>query len=489
MGKQDSLYLLVKSLGTGEKALVRQMDKGKSGYLSLFDLIARARTYDERKIKKKLQQQGHDLNFSYAKNYLGKHILKCLRETREAPGSQLSRQVQEIVILRERKIFAMADKMLQKARDKAWNEERFEEFLQLTAFEIEKILRDGERVDENIEAITEINAQRREVRKKMSNLGELEDLFYAYQPISKRKRSARNKIDMDVIARFRKDPLLMNDAVALSARARRVYLKCLTHIHAYAGELEASRDRRLETLAHFEGHDFLLKDYPVEYLNELVALGSLQLHFKEYEDCKQVMARMRSFQDEQGLHGSELFDKYFRLLLAYAIESGDRETLDAHLDDIEKGLELYADSLPWTSLSMLYFFLARLHFESGEYSRCRRWLDLILNRTNRGIREDITSISRILNIFTHLEEDDMELVEAQSKATKKYLLRREQLHKFERRILTFLERHSFHASSKAAEGAMTELKADLEGIFQDPLEAPVLRYFDILAWLDAKLKS
>lgn len=489
MGKQDPLYLLVKSLGTGEKALVRQMDKGKAGYLALFDLIARSRNYDERKTKKKLQQQGHDLNFSYAKNYLSKHILKTLRESREAPAAQSSRQIQEIEILRERKIFAMADKMLPKAMEKARTEERFQEFLQLSTFEVERILRDGEKVDENLLAIDALNAQRSEARKKWQNLGELEDLYYAYQPISKRKRSARNKIDMAVIDRFRSHALLKGDGEVLSARAKRVYLKCQTHISAYAGELETSRELRLATLAHFDEHPFLLKDHPVEYLNELVALGSLHLHFGNYDECKSVMDRMRTFQSEKGLHGSELFDKYYRLLLAYAIESGDREAVDSQLSDIVEGLALYVDSLPWTSLSMLYFFLARLHFESGAYSACRQWLDHILNRTNRGIREDITSIARILNIFTHFEEGDFELVESQSKATKKYLERRSALHQFESRILKFLGRHSFHTTSKESRNALVVLRQDLEQVFQDPLEAPVLHYFDILGWLDGKLAS
>ena len=60
MGKQDPLFLLIKSLGAGEKAAVRNTDKGQSAYIALFDLIARQREYDERKVRKKLQQQGID---------------------------------------------------------------------------------------------------------------------------------------------------------------------------------------------------------------------------------------------------------------------------------------------------------------------------------------------------------------------------------------------------------------------------------------------
>ena len=51
--------------------------------------------------------------------------------------------------------------------------------LLMAAIEVERILRDGEKVDENLEAIEAINGQRAEVRRKWQNLGELEDLFYA----------------------------------------------------------------------------------------------------------------------------------------------------------------------------------------------------------------------------------------------------------------------------------------------------------------------
>ena len=489
MGKQDALYLLIKSLGTGDKALVRQLDKGKAGYLALFDLIARGRGYDERKVKRKLQQQGHDLNFAYAKNYLAKHILKTLREARDLPGSQVQKQIQEIEILRERKIFAMADKLLGKTLQKSWEEERFEAFLQVSGYEIERILREGERVAENIAEIDALNAQRRRARAALSELGELEDLFFTYQPISKRKRSARNEIDMEVIGRFRAHPLLQPGQSQLSARARRLYLKSLTHIHAYAGELEASLARRREVIAHFEAHPFLLQDHPVDYLNELLALGSLQLHFEEHAACRATMAQMKAFQEAHSLHGSEMFDKYYRLLLAYAIESGDHAAVQSQLPDIEEGLALHADSLAWTSLSMLYFFLARLHFEVGDFSAARRWTGLILGHTTRGIREDITSIARILEIFTHFEEGDFDLVEAQSRATRKYLARREQLHLFEARILKFLERHSFHSGAPGENEALRELHGDLGAIFENPLERPVLSYFDILAWLEGKLEG
>ncbi len=489
MGKQEALYLLIKSLQPGEKSLVRQANKGDSGYMALFDAMSRQREYNEGKIKKRLAQQGVKINFSFAKNYLTKHILSVLRESHSTPATTLDRLLLDIDILLERKIYSHADPLISKALERAWNEERFDEYLQISGYAIQRILRTGEKIDDNIAEINALNARRAEARRHLLQLGELEDLFFTYQPISKRKRNARNTIDLNLIRQFSEHPLLQPEARPTSVRGQRMYLRCLTHIQAFMGDFEGSRQRREEFLHLFREHDFLLGDHPVEYLNELVALGSLQLFFGENEACLATLATIREFQSERQLHGSELFDKYYRLLLGYAMGTGDHVQVVAEIDTIKEGLKLYSDSLPWTTLSMIYFLLARIFFDQENFSDSRHWLDQILGHTTRGIREDITSLARILTIFTHLEEGDFELVEAQSRATRKYLRRRDQLHRFESRILSYLEHNSFHVTNAEEKSTLETLRSELSEIFEDPQEAPVLRYFDMLGWLERRINS
>lgn len=489
MGKQEALYLLVKSLSTGEKSLVRQMDKGKSGYLVLFDLIARQRQYDERKLKKKLQEQSIDINFAYAKNYLGRHILRCLREGRDGADLQVSRQVEEIEILMDRKVYGMVDRMLGKAIEKSVSDERFQDFLKLSALQINRILSQEEDTDKSIAAIGELTARRAEVRAQLKNLGDFEDLFFAYQPISKRKRSARNQVDLAMVDEFRNHALLQEVSNAESIRAKRLFYKCRTHILAYAGELSAVTPELEAAVELFRTHEFLLDDHPVDFLNDLARLGGLKLQMGKPDVCRSLLDEIREFQESRSIHGSELFDKYFRLLLVYVLETKSYGLLNQQIEEVKEGLQLYVNSLPWTSLSMLYFFMARIQFEQKDFSQARTWLDLILDRTNRGVREDITSLARILKIFTFYEEGDVDLVESQSRSTRKYLSRREQLHGFERRILLFLEKNSFQTSTNAELDALASLRTDLDVIFEDPCEAPVLRYFDIIGWLDARIQG
>ena len=136
---------------------------------------------------------------------------------------------------------------------------------------------------------------------------------------------------------------------------------------------------------------------------------------------------------------------------------------------------------------MLLLWLARLHFEQAQFKEAKVWINRILDHPDRGQREDIQSLARIMLIFIYFETGESELTESQSKATRKFLERRESLYQFERCILRFLEHHSFADKDKQLGVAFRQLRADLETIFKEPLEANFLAYFDIMAWLDVKI--
>lgn len=489
MGKQDALFLLIKSLSAGEKAAIRNTDNGQAGYMAMFDLIARQRQWDERKLRKKLQQQNIEINFSYAKNYLARHILKTLREYQNASGPGLHTQVQEIEILMDRKVYDLASKMLNKARGRAWAEERWELFIRLTKVEMTLLAMDKGNPDKAIEKIRSINAERTEARQRLNNLGEFQDLYFLYRPILMRKQRARNEWDLELINEFRDHPLMASEAQAQTERARRVYYRCQILIHAFAGEIEAAFELLGKSLDQYRNASFLLGDHAVDFINDLLRHGVLLTHFGRYAEVDSTLQEIRACQQKHAIHGSEIFDKYYRLLLGYAIATKDYEKVNVELDDIRAGLKSHQESLPWATRCNMLFLLGRVAFEQKDFRTASDWLNAILAETNRGIREDLISLSRILLIFIYYERGEFELVESSSRATRKYLRRREQLFRFEARILSFLENNSFHATSQAEIAALRALRADLQDIFQDRLEANICDFFDILAWLDEKIAA
>lgn len=464
---------------------MRQIDQKESGYLALFDLIARHQEYDERKLKKKLSSLGHDFNFAYAKNYLTKHILRVLREARAA--NSVDRLLTEIQILMDRKVFGLAEKMLVKAKETAWKEERWTLYLELSSVEIALMLQRGGDMDGGIREIQAINQQRTEARRKLMVLGEYEDLYALYRPVVKRKQVARNDWDLGLIRELRDHPLLSDTSNADSARAYHVYLQCMVMVHLYLGEYEQAMEKIALRLSHADDHSFLIEDTPADYLNDQLRLGGMLLHFRRFDAVSNVLDRIRQFQASSGLHGVEMFDKYYRLLIGLAIEAGDANMVLPAYEQILSGLETYRDSMPLASRMTFMSLLARLQFEQGNLTEARLLLEGILAEAESGVREDILCMSRIMLVCIYVDKGDSDLAESASKAVRKFLHRREQLFAFERRILKFLERTGDVLGSTRELNALEELKQDLDGIFQDPREASVLSLFDVQAWLRAKI--
>jgi hypothetical protein len=489
MAKADALFLLIKSLTTSEKALVRQGDKAQPGYLALFDFMNKQVTYEERKAKKKLLQLGHDINFAYAKNYLTRHILRVLREYEDAGQLAVTRQVLEIELLMRRRVYELAEKMLLKARERAWAEERWHDFLQLSNTEMALLMEAVGDLDQNLAHIDRLNAERAEARAMLLNLGAFEDLYHRYRPVLKRKQNARNEWDISLVEQFAKHSLLSASTQAQSIRARRVFYMCQSMIHAYIGNYDAAHDALRDSIGLYEAHSFLRDDHPDGYLNDLWRLGGHHLYAGKHAEVEQTLVLLKQARERHGLHSADIFEKYTRLLLSYALTTRNYAMVEAELAQINEGLAVFADSIAWSSQSVLQLLLGRLHLELGRHREAKGYLNQILDHPARNQREDMTSLARIMLIFIYWEQGDADLAESSSRATRKYLQRRDALYQFERRILRFLEQHSFHDSGPELLKALQQLHKDLLGIFADPLEANILAFFDIMAWLDVRIKG
>ena len=486
MAQPEALFLLIKSLNSGEKALVRSAEKGTSGYLALFDYLSRQKEYDERKAKKKLTALGFDINFAYAKHYLTKHILRVIRENETSGANGGNQLVHEIDILIRRRVFDLAEKLLEKARQKTLGEERFHDFLQLSGLQMTLLLRNGAGKDETIQQINALNAERRTAREALNKLGEFEDLYYSYRPIVKHKQSARNEWDLAAIKAFGAHPLLQNSANLGAARLQRMYYLCKSMIDVFSGAYQEATADLDASVTLYRSVGFLRDDHPDGFLNDLWRLGGMKLHFGEFATVEAILKEIKEFSELKGIHESDIFEKYQRLLLGYALQTRNYTLVNAELPSIKAGLDLHGDSIPWTSQAMLLLWLARLHFEQQQYKEAKIWLNRILDHPHRGQREDIHSLARIMLIFVYFETGEADLTESQTKATRKFLQRRDALYQFERCILRFLEKHSFDRKDKQLVQALRGLQSELQEIFKDPLEANILAYFDILGWLESK---
>ncbi|MBK9591099.1 MAG: hypothetical protein IPO32_06215 [Crocinitomicaceae bacterium] len=71
--------------------------------------------------------------------------------------------------------------------------------------------------------------------------------------------------------------------------------------------------------------------------------------------------------------------------------------------------------------------IACLYFGSNSFRVAVKWLNQIINEPDTGLREDLHSFARILRLICYFEMGDAEMIEMNTRATYRFLLRKKNL--------------------------------------------------------------
>ncbi|MBI3503135.1 MAG: hypothetical protein HY063_15215 [Bacteroidetes bacterium] len=116
----DELFHLIHSLSSQEKRHFKLFYQGKqenAGFIRLFDCINSLEQYDERKLGAMLHRQGALKNLKRIKSYLQEALLRFLEHhySDYSADIKLQRLLQRIELLKAKRLFKPAKKILDKA--------------------------------------------------------------------------------------------------------------------------------------------------------------------------------------------------------------------------------------------------------------------------------------------------------------------------------------------------------------------------------------
>ena len=151
--------------------------------------------------------------------------------------------------------------------------------------------------------------------------------------------------------------------------------------------------------------------------------------------------------------------------------------------------ESFINELDNHSKVILYYKLACLYFGDSKFRESIFWLNKIFNEQDSDLREDIHSFARILNLISHYEIGNYDVVDYYIRSTYRFLLKKEDLHKFQITILGFLKRLGPFPSEQELHGYFSSLLTQLKLLENDPYEARAFIYFDIISWLESKIEG
>ncbi|MEZ4898374.1 MAG: hypothetical protein R2806_16170 [Saprospiraceae bacterium] len=160
--------------------------------------------------------------------------------------------------------------------------------------------------------------------------------------------------------------------------------------------------------------------------------------------------------------------------------------------ELAKRLASLIDENPynWDShrVMVFYYRIACLYFGSGNPSMAITYLNRIINEITPDFREDIQGFARILNLISHFELGNDQLVEYQVKSVYRFLSKMEDLNKVQVAIIKFI-RNLTRILPAELKQEMIRLREKLIKLEHDPYERRPFLYLDIISWLDSKIEG
>lgn len=499
MKTQENLHELIQTLSKSEKVFFKKFaalytTNEATGYLRLFEIIEDSNEYNESAIEKKMRAEFPSGNFSYIKNYLKKSILRSLRAIREesTPNIAFSEMLTNVELLRERKMYGMSEKELQKARKHLEQFELYQRFSELAHWERQFIYRKPNN-EGSIEEFKSLNDQELEIFERVKNVADYYLLSYRLLVFIRTKGNIRDAETKKITQDIMQDPLLVDESKALSVLAKSFYFNCNLIYSDLVGENDKLHDLLKNHLELLDTNRFFVENNEWKLVvclyNYAVSIISLERH-EEYEPIHRRLLDMY----EKNKNSNLLLKNNIEVLL---VNIELRHTLSLRIiERIEQIQSDYEGSIKEEDLKSNphivvenYLMLSYGHLLNGDIKHALKWNNIIINSKISGLREDMFSMARILNLIIHYELGNDVLLMYNIRSTLRYLEKMNTLKEFENLILQFIKLLiEFDKKSNHTERLM-EIGQKINELKSDVFEKQAFYIIDLTHWIELKIEE
>ncbi|MCB0707461.1 MAG: hypothetical protein KDC34_19225 [Saprospiraceae bacterium] len=489
----SKLFDLVKSLSGSEKRYFKLFVRGDdrdNKYLRLFEAIENQETFEEESLKKEIygSQRIESRKYSELKSYLYDLILKSLQQYDEKGSidARLKTYLLDIRVLFKRSHFDECFERMQKARKIAKRYEHFTALLELLQWEkkIAYAQTNIARLDKELPRTRREEAHYLWQQQLVANY---RNLLLQLLITLRKDASLRSENQADQLETLMSDPLLQELPAGSSYHAQVLYHRIYGVYHYGRQDFPKFFESSKTLLKIMESQPHFLKEDVSEYIsalyNFIFSCGWLKA-YKELELGLEKLSNVApiTLDDELKVHR-----QYYMAKFSYCILKGDfKEGLRA-LNTHQQALEKFPDpAFRKNTFYLQYFYI---HFGNRNYSEALTFLNEWLNLSGNIERRDLQSLSRILNLILHYEMGNSLLLDSLLRSTYRYLRKQERIFQYEQLMLNFFRTLGRAADRTKTKEAFLQLKEDLHPLFELAPEKPMLELFDILAWVESKIKQ
>lgn len=492
----DILFQLIKSLEKAEKRhfklyIKRSSAKEDLKIVQLFDALDRMAEYDEKTLLRKLpgteKRQLYNL-----KTHLYKQVLASLRLLKSADSIdlQLNEQFDYAHILYKKGLFLQSLRILDKAKETARANQKFNFLIQVIA--LEKRIEALHITRSMLDRAEKLAAEANEVSAHIDMVARLSNLALMLYSWYIKYGHARNEEDEASVIRFMRENL-PEDAGSQNGFYERLYLfQCYTWYAFIRQDFLLYYRYTQKWVDLFRSEPVMIRVETGHYIKGMHNL--LNAHF-DLRNFSKFGSTLREFEDFSRTPRVEEHDN-FRIQTFIYIASARinqhsmmgtfREGL-ALVPGILKKMEEYAMFIDRHRILVLHYKIAILYFGSGEYATSIDYLQKIINDTT-DLRDDLQCYARLLHLIAHFELGNVDIIESLVRSVYRFMSRMANLTVVEEQVLRFL-RQSFNVSPRQMRPEFEGLLASIKHLEKNRFQTRSFAYLDIISWLESKISG
>lgn len=494
--KKDPLFSLIKSLSKSEKRqfklyVGRLGGNAESNFLALFNVMDKLAKYDDKFILQKTKIKKQQL--SNSKAHLYKQLLISLRLSpiHQNVITQLREQLDFATILYNKGLYNQSLKILVKAKNIAVENE--ENNLAYEIVEFEKAIESQYITRSLSNRADSLAIEARDLSLKNVMTSKLSNLSLQLYSWLLRKGYAKNEEDLETVMHYFNARLPQYRISDLGFKEKLFLYKAYLWYSLIAQDFVSSYRYAQKWLDIFHDKPEMKRVNPVFYLKGYhYLLESLFMikHHKKFDktlsEFAEDISENRFLQNDNTMAMASLY-YYQNLINSHLLKATFSEGIELVPEVLEK-LGTYKKNIDAHHVMVFYYKIGCMYFGVSDYKNCILYLNKIISNKELAMREDLLCYSRVLNLVAHYEAGLDENIEQLIKSTYKFLIKMNDLHEVQKRMISFLRSLTDMYPSELKK-AFKKLHAELKQFENHPYEKRSFLYLDILSWLESNIEG
>lgn len=491
MLKSESLIHLINNLTKQEKKefSLYISNKPEKDYIFLFRLIDDKKISDPEELKMAFLAAKPTSSFNTVVIYLFDLLIDILTRLRTEQDSYylLFNELLHARVLYEKSMYQECFQVLKKVKEKAVYYENHFALLVAQRLELNYLLTlDFEDMDE--QKLLNKQYKMNNTLKSIRQLNEQSSLYelLKYRMINRgASRSLEETQKLD-------DLVTSEISIVASAGVENFEIKknhqlFQANYFITVGDYKAAFNSFVELNKLFEENSHLWNNPPVYYLMTVEGmLESLRI-MHNYEGMNYFIEKLTKLSSPSSSFQLNVTYVIFLYRLFSFIDGGDFDKAGIWIAEHQASLIDKMLLLKEQQQAEMSLYIALIHLGNGEYRKARKRLSATIGRGHLYSLPLFRTI-RIVNVMIHYELGDVDYIQSEIRSIKREMSKNKGYNlKVESFLLKFLN-YSFADTNRKRRAEIWESMAEeVHALYADKYETQILRKFDFVAWVEAKI--